>query len=64
MAADWTKGFESTRPQDANSPGRDSDQHYSPPGTMAEAVKARWKNVPTAYPRGKATDGGGGGGGE
>jgi len=29
---------------------------------MAEAYKERWKNVPVAYPFGKAKDGGGGGG--
>src|SRR5262249_57628551 len=46
MAADWTKGFESTRPEDANAPNRDRDQKWSGPGTMAEAVKERWKGIP------------------
>lgn len=58
MPRDYTKGYESTDPEDANAPGRDSDQHYDPPGTMAEAVKARWKNVPGPYPFGKNTEGG------
>ena len=62
MAADWTKGFESTRPEDANAPKRDRDQTWSGPGTMAEAVKERWKGIPKPYPFGKAKDGGGGGG--
>jgi len=62
MAADYTRGYESTRPEDANSPGRERDQRWTPPGTMAEAVKERWRNVPKPYPLGKAKDGGGGGG--
>ena len=32
------------------------------PCTMGEAVTKRWKDVPEAYPYGKAKDGGGGGG--
>src|SRR5262249_55110481 len=60
--ADWTKGYESTRPEDANAPKRDRDQTWSGPGTMAEAVKERWKGIPKPYPFGKAKDGGGGGG--
>jgi len=60
--ADWRDGYESTRPEDADAPNRPSGQPYLKPDGMAEAYKERWKNVPVAYPFGKAKDGGSGGG--
>jgi len=62
MPDDFLQGYEATDPKEADAPNRPTYQTYYPPGTMAETVKARWKNVPKAYPFGKARDGGGGGG--
>lgn len=42
------KGYTSSRPEDANNPGRASDQRYDPPGAAAVATKAAWKRQPRA----------------
>jgi hypothetical protein len=63
MADDWLKGYEATDPATVKPEEEHTPHVYAPPGTMARAVRGRWRDVPVPYPFGTAKDGGRGGGG-
>ena len=56
--AGFTKGYDATTPDAANSPDYPGNQVYEGVGARAEAYKAHWKQKPGVFPYGTNSQGG------